>query len=153
MTILSLSKFLNLSLEVNSMQNLKNDSLSYAIDLLEENKDCLIGSYLDELHYFLFNQDYFIIGNWKAQQWLGDNLFKVIEHIKEYELNYFDFMEDSTDFSSPESIANMAHYIFGEEILQESRIFNCLGGRLYQKLNEFTIDLIIRELRLKLIND
>ena len=47
--------------------------------LLEDNKDCLIGSYLDELHYFLFNQDYFIIGNWKAQQWLGDNLFKVIE--------------------------------------------------------------------------
>ena len=132
------------------MQNLKNDSLSYAIDLLEDNKDCLIGSYLDELHYFLFNQDYFIIGNWKAQQLLGDNLFKVIEHIKEYEQNYFDFMEDSTDFSSPESIANMAHYIFGEEILQESKIFNCLGGRLYQKLNEFTIDLIIRELRLML---
>ena len=68
------------------MQNLKNDSLIYALDLLEENKECFIGSYLDELHFFLFNQDYFIIGNWKAQQWLGDNLFKVIEHIKEYEL-------------------------------------------------------------------
>ena len=132
------------------MENLKNDSLIYALDLLEENKECFVGSYIDELHHVLFNQDYFIIGNWKAQQWLGDNLFKVIEHIKEYERNYFDFMEDSTDFSSPESIANMFHYIMGEEILQESKIFNCLGGRLYEKLSAFTLDLIIRELRLKI---
>ena len=142
------------------MENLKKDSLIYALDQLEDLQTDLnanpcssyvLDIYFDDLHNLLFNQNYFIIGTYKASQWLGDNLLNVIRYIKDYEKNYFDFMEDSTDFSSSESIANMITYIFGEEIFQESKIFSCIAGsNLYQKVNRFTLDLIIRELKLKL---
>ena len=46
-------------------------------DWIEENKD--------DLHYHAFNTDYYIIGTYQAKQWLGDKVFEVIDHIKEYQ--------------------------------------------------------------------
>jgi hypothetical protein len=143
------------------MNRLKKDCLSYALMHLEDLQDDLSNQpctsyvkdiYCDDLHNMIFNTDYFIIGTWKARQWLGDNLLEVISYIREYEKNYFDFMETTTDFSSTESISNMISYILGQEIFQESKIFNCLNGRLYSKLNKFTLDLLIKEFRYKLKN-
>ena len=143
------------------MNRLKKDCLSHALMHLEDLQDDLNKEpctsyvkdiYCDDLHNMIFNTDYFIIGTYKARNWLGDNLLEVISYIREYEKNYFDFMETSTDFSCTESISNMISYIFGEEIFQESKIFNCLNGRLYSKLNKFTLDLLIKEFRYKLNN-
>ena len=143
------------------MNRLKKDCLSHALMHLEDlqndlkNQPCtsyVKDIYCDDLHNMFFNTDYFIIGTYKAKKWLGDNLLEVISYIKQYEENYFDFMETSTDFSCTESISNMISYILGEEIFQESKIFNCLNGRLYSKLNKFTLDLLIKEFRYKLEN-
>ena len=143
------------------MDRLKKDCLSYALDHLKDLRDDLNrlpctsyvkDIYCDDLHNMIFNTDYFIIGTYKAKKWLNDDLLDVISYIKEYEKNYFDFMETTTDFSSIESISNMISYILGEEIFQESKIFNCLNGRLYSRLNKFTLDLLIREFRYKLDN-
>ena len=71
----------------------------------------------EDLHYHLFNEDYYIIGTYKAKQWLGDEVFEVIEYIKEYEKEYFG--EVSTDFSSAERVVNMFSYIRGEELLAD----------------------------------
>ena len=159
MIILSLSKFLNLSLEVNSMQDLKNDCIYHAIEKIEEIQEELFNypctsNYLEyywaDLHHYLFNEDYFLIGFYRCKKWLGDNLLNAINLVKDYEL--FNFGEVSSDLSSSEDIANMTAYILGEEILSESKIFNCLGGRLYEKIRPFELDLIKRELRFKLIN-
>ena len=76
---------------------------------IEDNKD--------DLHYHAFNTDYYIIGTYQAKQWLGDKVFDVIEHIREYE--DWHFGEVSTDFSDPEKIVNMYAYIIGEEIVSE----------------------------------
>ena len=35
-----------------------------------------------ELHHDAFNSDYYIIGTWRATQWLGDCVFQVMEVIK-----------------------------------------------------------------------
>ena len=143
------------------MNRLKKDCLSHALMYLEDLQDDLSNKpctsyvkdiYCDDLHNMIFNTDYFIIGTYKAKKWLGDNLLEVISYIREYEKNYFDFMETSTDFSCTESISNMISYILGEEIFQESKIFNCLNGRLYSRLNKFTLDLLIKEFRYKLDN-
>ena len=40
------------------MQNLKNDSLIYAIDQLEDLKESLIGNYASDLHHYLFNENH-----------------------------------------------------------------------------------------------
>ena len=70
----------------------------------------------EDLHHEIFNTEiYYIIGTYKATQWLGDQVFNVIEYIKEYENN--NFGEVNTDFSDPEKIVNMYVYIIGQEIV------------------------------------
>ena len=82
------------------------------------------GQYPMDLHHFLCNEDYFIIGTWKAKQMLGEHAFDAIGIIKEYEEAHYDKVE--TDFSSPESVANMLAYIVGEYVLCFSDHFKVL---------------------------
>ena len=72
---------------------------------------------IDDLHHHCFNTDYYIIGTYQAKQWLNDNVFEIIEIIREYEQN--NFGEVNSDFSSPEHIVNMYTYIIGEEIVSD----------------------------------
>lgn len=71
----------------------------------------------EDLHYHLFNEDYYIIGTHKAKEWLGDKVFEVIEYIHDYETE--NFGEVNTTLSNPESVANMFAYIRGEELLAD----------------------------------
>tara|TARA_A100001201_G_scaffold121010_1_gene104563 strand:- start:20 stop:349 length:330 start_codon:yes stop_codon:yes gene_type:complete len=87
----------------------------YISDLTEKE----IRENIDDLHHDIFNTDYYIIGRYEAKQWLGDQVFNIIEIIREYE--EFNFGSVNTDFSEPEKIVNMYVYIIGEEIVQEYR--------------------------------
>ena len=78
----------------------------------EENN---ITEYYDDLHHDVFNTDYFIIGTYKAEQWLGERAFQVINIIKDYEQD--NFGEVTTDLSSPERVVNMYAYIVGEMVV------------------------------------
>ena len=80
----------------------------------ENNKD-FIENNLEDLHHEVFNTDFYIIGRYKASQWLGDQVFNVINFIKEYENDNFGSV--NTDFSEPEAVVNMYVYIIGEEIV------------------------------------
>lgn len=84
----------------------------------ENNKD-FIKNNLDDLHHEIFNTDYYIIGRYEAKKWLGDQVFNIIETIREYE--EFNFGEVNTDFSEPEKVVNMYVYIIGEEIVADYR--------------------------------
>lgn len=141
------------------MQNLKNDCIYHAIEKIEEIQEELfnfpctsnyLNYYWADLHHYLFNEDYFIIGTYKAKQWLKNDYVLAATTVQDYE--QFNFGDISTRFDNPEAIANMLNYIFGEEILSDSKIFNCLGGRLYEKIRPFELDLIKRELRIKYLN-
>ena len=74
--------------------------------------------YAGDLHHYLVNEDYFIIGTWQAEQFLGDAVWDAIRMIKEHVEEHWG--ECTTDFSSPEKVANMFAYVVGEEILGES---------------------------------
>ena len=82
----------------------------------ENNKD-FIENNLDDLHHEIFNTDFYIIGRKQASDWLGDQVFNIINFIKEYEKD--NFGEVNTDFSEPEAVVNMYVYIIGEEIVAE----------------------------------
>ena len=97
------------------MESLKQDVLSYMISQLEDQVG--LDNDVSDLHHYLLNEDYFIIGTYKAKQWLGDMVFEVIEFIKKYEMCHFG--EVNSDFSAPEYVVNMYAYIIGEEIVQE----------------------------------
>ena len=77
------------------MQNLKNDCIYHAIEKIEEIQEELFNypctsNYLEyywaDLHHYLFNEDYFLIGFYKCKKWLGDNLLNAINLVKDYEL-------------------------------------------------------------------
>lgn len=93
-----------------------------------------------DLHNELFNQDYYIIGRYDAEQWLQNNggIFNCIETVKEYEKS--NFGECSTDLSEPEKIVNMMVYIIGEEVLSECETLqNNWGSRLDEEMIESII--------------
>lgn len=72
-----------------------------------------------DLHHYLFNQDYFIIGYHDAEKWIKEmgGAFQVIREIQEYENS--NFGQVSTDLSSSEQVANMYAYILGEQLLND----------------------------------
>jgi len=87
-------------------------------DILNKLDNNYVDTYACDLHHNLCNTDYFIIGTYKAKQFLGAETFDIIEMIKEYEQD--NFGEVTTDFSNAQKVANMFAYIVGEEILNES---------------------------------
>ena len=94
-----------------------NEIKEYFDDYIKEQENDWIDENIDDLHYHAFNTDYYIIGTYQATEWLGNQVFKVIDFIKEYEMN--NFGEVHTDFSSPESVVNMYVYILGESIVSD----------------------------------
>jgi hypothetical protein len=99
------------------MLHKKDEIRKHFEDWIRDQDSDWIEANLDDLHHHCFNTDYYIIGTWNATQWLGDQVFNVIETIRDYEMN--NFGEVNTDFSDPEKVVNMYTYIIGEEIVEE----------------------------------
>ena len=126
------------------MQELKQDVKNYIIDQL--NDDVGLNHHICDLHHYLLNEDYFIIGYYKAEEWLKkDSIFNAIEAIKDYEQS--NFGQISTDLSSSENVANMLAYILGEEILFNNDTYQ-LFNRFHNKyLSEDKRDLLVSSLK------
>mgnify|MGYP003136183403 FL=1 len=126
------------------MQELKQDVKNYIIDQL--NDDVGLNHHICDLHHYLLNEDYFIIGYYKAEQWLKkDSIFNAIETIKDYEQS--NFGQVSTDLSSSENVANMLAYILGEEILYNNDTFQLFTRFNNEYLDEDKRDLLVSSLK------
>jgi len=90
---------------------------SHFEDFISEQTKSWVKKNIGDLHHQAFNTDYYIIGFQKAIDWLGTEVFNVIEIIKDYEQDNFGSV--SSDFSDPEGIVNMYTYIIGEMIVAE----------------------------------
>lgn len=102
------------------MNNYKKEIVEHIFD----NINSYTGTTVSELHNNLFNNDYYIIGRYEAEQWLtkGPGVFQAIGEIKEYEEN--NFGEVTTDLSESERVVNMYVYILGEKIMNECTTIN-----------------------------
>jgi hypothetical protein len=101
----------------------------------------------DDLHNRLFNEDYFIVGYYAAEQFLirCGGVFQAIGEVKEYEEDRFG--ELFTDLSSSEAVANMKAYIDGEQILFDCPTFSeALCRESNRALSEEELQAIIEEL-------
>jgi len=126
------------------MYELKEDVKEYIIQQL--NDDVGLNQHICDLHHYLLNEDYFIIGYYKAEQWLKkDSIFNAIETIKDYEQS--NFGQVSTDLSSSESVANMLAYILGEEILFNNDTYNLFTRFHNEYLSEDKRDLLVSSLK------
>ena len=126
------------------MNELKEDVKNYIIDQL--NDDVGLNQHISDLHHYLLNEDYFIIGYYKAEQWLKkDSIFNAIETIKEYEQS--NFGQVSTDLSSSENVANMLAYILGEEILFNNDTYQLFTRFHNEYLSNDKRDLLVSSLK------
>jgi len=125
------------------MELLKQDVKNYLIQQLEDNIG--IDNDINELHHYLINEDYFIIGYYQARKWLEkESVFESIEKVKEYEKD--NFGEVSTDFSNEEQTANMLAYVLADEILNENDTFQ-LFSKMSSNFDEDKKELLIDSLR------
>jgi hypothetical protein len=126
------------------MYQLKEDVKDYIIDQLES--DVGLNQHISDLHHYLLNEDYFIIGYDQAEQWLKkDSIFNAIEKIKDYEQS--NFGQVSTDLSNSENVANKLAYILGEDILYENDTYNLFTRFHNEYLTEDKRDLLIESLK------
>jgi hypothetical protein len=128
------------------MYKQKQDVKNYIIQQL--NDDVGLDQHISDLHHYLLNEDYFIIGYYKAEQWLkkdDSSIFEAIETIREYEQS--NFGQVSTDLSSSENVANMLAYILGEQILFNNDTYNLFTRFHNEYLDEDKRDLLISSLK------
>lgn len=89
-----------------------SEQIRYDVDYLRKDKY--------DIHQEIFNQDYYIIGYYQAEQWLNEHNISVFEAIKicnDYEDN--NFGEIQTKFDNAEKLVNHLIYWYGQEILEE----------------------------------
>ena len=86
-------------------------------DFINENGEDWVNEHKEDLHHEIFNTYDYIIGRFQATKWLGDQVFNIINIIKEYENDNFGSV--NTDFSEVEKVVNMYVYIIGEEIVAD----------------------------------
>ena len=128
------------------MYTQKQDVKDYIIDQL--NDDVGLDQHISDLHHYLLNEDYFIIGYYQAEQWLkkdNGSIFEAIETIREYEQS--NFGQVSTDLSSSENVANMLAYILGEQILFNNNTYNLFSRFSCEFFDKDKRDLLISSLK------
>ena len=128
------------------MYKQKEDVKNYIIQQLSD--DVGLDQHICDLHHYLLNEDYFIIGYYQAEQWLkkgNGSVFEAIETIREYEQS--NFGQVTTDLSSSENVANMLAYILGEQILYNNDTYNIFTRFHNEYLDEDKRDLLISSLK------
>ena len=96
---------------------IKNELLDYV-----ENNDLILADALqdDDLHFNVYNSDYFIIGYYNAEQWLikddRNYTFEVLGYVQEQSEEMFGTIEKITD---AERLVNLYAYWLGYEVIAE----------------------------------
>lgn len=97
--------------------SIKHEFEQRAIDYV--NDGILTMDNQDEWHYHLFNEDYYIIGYYNAEQWLeehGVSAFESIQVCQGYENDNFG---ECRVYYNAEMVVNMYAYVLGEEWMYE----------------------------------
>ena len=98
----------------------KMRAIDYANDgvLTNENKE--------DWHFYLFNEDYYIIGNYKAEQWLKRHEVSPFEWMDSYFYKAIDILDPKEVLKelkegllNVERVANIHIYFLGEEWMME----------------------------------
>ena len=99
----------------------RQEIIDFAKDRIQEihdyDADKVTPDNIYDLHHEIFNTDYYIVGSYQAKQWLGSDVFDIIDEIQEFEKHNFGCV--TTDLSDPEKIVNMYVYLVGYEILED----------------------------------
>lgn len=97
---------------------LKNELIHHVINTINDND---LDTF-EDLHFHAFNEDYYIIGYYQAEQWLKQHdisPFEAIVDVIEWEDQVFGESHLKPEDINAEKIVNLYVYIKGEELLSE----------------------------------
>lgn len=98
--------------------SIKEELAGHLLDLI--NDGVLTDENRDDWHFHAFNEDYYIIGYYNAEQWLKKHdvsAFEAIGVCQEWEENVLG--EKQNTYDNSETTVNMLVYVYGEELLSE----------------------------------
>jgi hypothetical protein len=98
--------------------SIKKEFATYLLDLIHDG--VLTNENREDWHFHAFNEDYYIIGYYEAEQWLKRHeisTFEAIGFCQEYEEG--NFGEITSIYDNAERVVNMLAYIFGEFMIWE----------------------------------
>jgi hypothetical protein len=103
---------------LNNYPSIKKELASHVIDRITDR--VIDNTNKDDWHYYCFNEDYYIIGYFEANEWLkrhNIDAFEAIGICQEYEKEIFG--EQTKVYDNSETTVNMLAYILGEELLND----------------------------------
>ena len=98
------------------MKNSIRIELQNHIEEVKSNLETL--DQLQELHYYAFNEDYYIIGYYECSEWLKKhNLsqFEALEELQELQMEHFGEIQPLERINS-ETVVNQLVYFYGLEL-------------------------------------
>lgn len=99
-------------------ESVKQELLSYLDDSI--NDKVITNDNVEDWHYHLFNEDYYIIGYYNANMWFKEHdisAWQAIQKVQEYQMDNFGKVDL---YPNPENTANLLVYIYGEELIAEA---------------------------------
>ena len=109
--------------------SIKQELLSHVINTINDND---LDTF-EELHFHAFNEDYYIIGYYQAEQWLKQHdisPFKAIAEVIEWEDQVFGESHLKPEDINAEKIVNLYVYAIGEELLSDYDLDQDVSGLL-----------------------
>ena len=76
----------------------------------------------EDIHHKLFNENYYIIGDYQCNEWLKEHNISVFEGIEICQNFEKDNFGECQGYDNSEKLVNMLVYIYGEIILNELEI-------------------------------
>jgi len=98
--------------------SVKRELLDYLEDSIQE--ETITNDNIEDWHYHLFNEDFYIIGHYEAEMWLKEHdvsAWKAIQTVQEYQMDQFGKVDL---YPNPENVVNMLVYIYGDELFGEA---------------------------------
>lgn len=125
---------------------MKNEMKQEAIEAIIETLENGYHSHYCDLHHYVFNTDYYIIGSYAAKQALREyDVFDAIDLVTNYEKENFGMV--LTNLGDPEKLINMVFYVIGDEVIAEMSEISAFADNWNDLADERTNAMIVRELK------
>ncbi|MDC0600084.1 hypothetical protein OAO65_02120 [Flavobacteriales bacterium] len=99
-------------------KTMRNELIQHVIDTIQDQQLTT----LEDLHFHAFNEDYYIVGYYNAEQWLVKHdisAFEAIGGVIDWEIENLGETQLNEDNMNAEHVVNLYVYMKGEELLSE----------------------------------
>lgn len=99
-------------------KSIREELAQHLLDLI--NDEVLTDENKEDWHHHAFNEDYYIVGHYNAEQWLKKHdlsAFEAIGDCQDWEENVLG--EKQNTYDNAETVVNMVVYVYGEGLLND----------------------------------